>query len=139
MDPIEICKTSRAVREFMDACDDIRSKNPGFNSKTGLWRKLVDEEYGELMLAMDNAMAYQDPVNYAEILDACCDLVWVTIGLAYNMGLPFDEASELVKQTNMAKINAKTGKVFRRGDGKILKPEGWTPPDILTLIKEKSK
>jgi hypothetical protein len=33
------------------------------------------------------------------------------------------------------KINAETGKVNKREDGKVLKPEGWTPPQLEQFIK----
>ena len=39
-----------------------------------------------------------------------------------------------VTTSNLWKIDAKTGKVIRREDGKILKPEGWTPPDLTKFI-----
>jgi predicted HAD superfamily Cof-like phosphohydrolase len=35
-----------------------------------------------------------------------------------------------VMRTNFAKIDPETGKVRKREDGKVLKPEGWTPPDL---------
>ena len=41
--------------------------------------------------------------------------------------------------TNIAKIDSKTGKVKKRADGKILKPEGWQPPNLskfTTHLKE---
>jgi predicted HAD superfamily Cof-like phosphohydrolase len=37
----------------------------------------------------------------------------------------------------MAKVDPVTRKVKRREDGKILKPEGWTPPDMTKFIKKK--
>jgi len=37
----------------------------------------------------------------------------------------------------MAKVDPVTGKVKRREDGKILKPEGWTPPDLSKFTKKK--
>jgi predicted HAD superfamily Cof-like phosphohydrolase len=33
-------------------------------------------------------------------------------------------------QTNFAKIDPATGKVRKREDGKVLKPEGWQPPNL---------
>jgi predicted HAD superfamily Cof-like phosphohydrolase len=39
-----------------------------------------------------------------------------------------------VMRTNVEKIDAKTGKVTRREDGKILKPEGWTPPNLKPYV-----
>ena len=29
-----------------------------------------------------------------------------------------------------------TGKVIKREDGKVLKPEGWTPPDIKSILRK---
>ena len=49
----------------------------------------------------------------------------------YNVQGAWDE----VLKTNMAKVDPKTGKVRRREDGKILKPEGWQPPDMSKFIK----
>jgi hypothetical protein len=50
----------------------------------------------------------------------------------YNIGGAWDE----VVRTNMAKVDPLTGKVRRREtDGKILKPEGWLPPDMSKYIK----
>jgi len=133
------CRTSKAVLKFMAVCSEERSERPGFNAKTGLWVKLVREEFIELLDALDKAMQVADAIYYAEILDGVCDLVWVTIGLAHNMGLPFDEAFEEVRKTNMLKVDPITGRVARREDGKILKPAGWLPPDILSLVKERLK
>jgi hypothetical protein len=36
----------------------------------------------------------------------------------------------------MAKIDPLTGTVLRRADGKILKPAGWTAPDLDSVIHE---
>jgi len=33
----------------------------------------------------------------------------------------------------MRKVSA-DGKVRRRADGKVLKPDGWTPPDVAGVI-----
>jgi hypothetical protein len=37
--------------------------------------------------------------------------------------------------TNFAKIDRVTGKVRRREDGKVLKPVGWTPPELKQFLK----
>jgi len=52
------------------------------------------------------------------------------------------EANDTVEQldalidTNFAKINPETGKVRKREDGKVLKPEGWEPPQLAKFIGE---
>jgi tripartite-type tricarboxylate transporter receptor subunit TctC len=33
-------------------------------------------------------------------------------------------------------IDPATGKVQRREDGKVLKPEGWTPPDLKPFVRK---
>jgi hypothetical protein len=33
-------------------------------------------------------------------------------------------------KTNFAKIDKETGKVRKREDGKVLKPVGWTAPEL---------
>jgi hypothetical protein len=37
--------------------------------------------------------------------------------------------------SNQAKINPRTGRVNKREDGKVLKPEGWTPPKLEQFLK----
>jgi predicted HAD superfamily Cof-like phosphohydrolase len=39
-----------------------------------------------------------------------------------------------VAKSNLSKIDQTTGKVLRREDGKILKPEGWSPPKLEKFI-----
>jgi len=38
-------------------------------------------------------------------------------------------------RTNFAKIDPATGRVNKREDGKVLKPEGWTPPELDQFIQ----
>jgi predicted HAD superfamily Cof-like phosphohydrolase len=47
-----------------------------------------------------------------------------------------DDGWKEVIRSNMAKVDPETGFVKKRADGKILKPEGWTPPDLASLIEE---
>lgn len=42
---------------------------------------------------------------------------------------------DTVHNANMAKRDPTTGKFIHREDGKIIKPEGWQPPDIVAEIK----
>jgi NTP pyrophosphatase (non-canonical NTP hydrolase) len=84
---------------------------------------LMAEEYQEL----DLALKAQDKV---EQLDALIDILVVTIGAIHSMGADAKGAWQEVMRTNLAKIDPETGLVRRRADGKILKPEGWQPPDL---------
>ena len=38
--------------------------------------------------------------------------------------------------TNFAKIDSETGKVRKREDGKVLKPEGWKAPELAQFVNQ---
>lgn len=62
--------------------------------------------------------------------DAICG-VWVSmLKVVSRHGQDVSSMMKVVMKSNMAKIDPKTGRCQRReSDGKIMKPEGWTPPD----------
>lgn len=113
------------VRVFMDACDQ---KKRDFGGQAELYIDLIVEEFKELMTAYGNR-------NLVEIADACADLKWVIEGLEITLNLPQQEIWDEVARSNLAKISS-DGKVHKRDDGKVLKPEGWTPPDIKSILQK---
>lgn len=94
-----------------------------------LYLKLIEEEFNELQHA-----AYVSG-DKTEVFDALLDIIVVCIGAGHSAGLPMDEGWREVIRSNMAKVDPETGFVKKRADGKILKPEGWTPPDLASLIE----
>lgn len=92
-----------------------------------LYRKLIDEEYQEFCEARIN----EDDV---ETLDACFDMIWVIVGYMLSKGYDVEGAWDEGARSNLAKIDAVTGKVTKRDDGKVLKPEGWQKPDFSKYI-----
>jgi predicted HAD superfamily Cof-like phosphohydrolase len=111
------------VVKFIEACDQERNK-----ANEALYIKLIKEEYEEFVeAAADN--------NEVEELDACMDMIWVILGYCYMKGYNVDGAWGEVARSNLAKINPETGKVNKREDGKVLKPEGWTPPVLAPFVK----
>jgi predicted HAD superfamily Cof-like phosphohydrolase len=110
------------VKVFQTACD----QNPS-EENASLYRRLINEEYNEFL------EAYQDN-DEVEQLDACMDLIWVTLGYCHMKGYDVQGAWNEVLRSNMKKLDPKTQKVIRREDRKILKPEGWTPPDLTKFI-----
>lgn len=94
-----------------------------------LYKKLIDEEYTEFQEAWD---ANDD----VEKIDACFDMIWVIVGYMKSRGWDCEALWDEGAQSNLAKIDPTTGKVIRRPeDGKILKPEGWKPPDFTRFAK----
>lgn len=94
-----------------------------------LYFDLIKEEFEEL----SEAMAAGDTI---EVLDAIVDILVVTIGAGHSIGADVEGAWGEVMKTNFAKIDPETGKVRKREDGKVLKPEGWTPPELNSFIKQ---
>lgn len=109
------------VSTFLKACDQTVGED---NTKQAeLYMKLVEEEYDELGEAN-----YDD--DAVEELDACCDLIWVTVGYALSRGWDISGAFNEVARSNMSKIDAATGKVLKREDGKVLKPVTFSEPQL---------
>ena len=110
----------RDQEKFMNACDQCVT---GDDAQYEMYRNLITEEYKELQ----EAVAAGDRT---EQLDALIDILVVTIGAIHSAGFDGEGAWKEVMKTNFAKIDKKTGKVRKREDGKVLKPVGWTPPDL---------
>ena len=112
----------RDQEKFMRACDQSVDGPPG--AQFDMYCDLIEEEHTELKAAL----AANDNV---EVLDALVDILVVTIGAIHSAGFDAEGAWKEVMQTNFAKIDHETGKVRKRDDGKVLKPLGWTPPDLV--------
>ena len=72
-----------------------------------------------------------------EVADALADLVYVIYGAALEYGIPLDRVFAEVHRSNMAKLGA-DGRPILREDGKILKPDGWTLPNVAAAMRESS-
>jgi len=117
----------RDQEEFMQACDQTVGE---FNeAQFALYTNLIIEEHQELL----EATLSDDRV---EQLDALIDILVVTIGAIHSMGVDGEGAWKEVMSTNFAKVDRETGKVRKRKDGKVLKPAGWTPPDLKPYIRK---
>ncbi len=112
---------------FMRACGQTTTEiNP---TQAKLYRALIEEEMRELKVAEVQA-------NEVEEFDAVLDLLVVLIGYGLSRGWPMLAGWEEVMRSNMAKIDPRTGMVNKREDGKVLKPEGWTPPALADVLEQ---
>lgn len=112
---------------FMNAVD--QSTNQFNVEQFNLYHNLIKEEVQELQDAVDAG-------DNVEILDAIIDILVVTIGAGNSMGADIEGAWCEVMETNFAKVDPETGKVRKREDGKVLKPEGWKAPELKQFLKE---
>ena len=90
-----------------------------------LYHSLMKEEFQEL----------EDSTTREDDVDALIDILVVTIGALHSIGVDVEGAWNEVHGTNMAKVDRETGKVRKREDGKVLKPEGWTAPDLKKYLR----
>jgi NTP pyrophosphatase (non-canonical NTP hydrolase) len=106
------------INTFQTACDQEPSE-----ANYEMYISLIMEEYKEFF----DARRANDRV---EQLDALIDILVVTMGAIRAGGFDGEGAWNEVMKTNFAKIDPETGKVRKREDGKVLKPEGWKAPEL---------
>ena len=112
------------INKFAEACDQ-----PASEANYKMYLDLIREETDEL----EEAIQDNDKV---EQLDALVDILVVTIGAIRAAGWDAEGAWKEVMDTNFAKIDPTTGKVIKREDGKVLKPEGWQAPQLIPFLGE---
>lgn len=105
-----------AVRTFMEAAGQVENRG---KYAVDLRIKLIDEEYDELIEAINN----RDRVQIAKEL---ADLVYVVVGTAVAMGIPFNDVFGALQVSNMSKFD---GEPELRGDGKVLKGKNHQPAE----------
>lgn len=119
----------RDQEKFMRACDQSVDRFNG--TQFDMYCALIDEEVGELHTALETL----DIENDVNILDALIDILVVTTGAIHSMGADAEGAWREVMRSNFAKIGD-NGKVSKRDDGKVLKPQGWTAPNLKPFLKK---
>jgi len=115
------------VKEFQTAVGQNVGDNPGFpdGAERDLRIRLLKEEYEEYI----QGECKNDLENIAKEL---ADIIYIVCGTAASYGIPLDRVFDEVHKSNMAKLV--DGKPVRRADGKILKPDGWKPPNIKSIL-----
>ncbi len=86
----------------------------------------IAEEFTELQDAARND-------NLEVAADSLVDLIYVAIRCAIIWGIDLRPVWDEVHRANMKKEGGE-----QRTDGKILKPEGWLPPDVAGVLKRQS-
>lgn len=99
---------------------------------------LVSKEERKLRIALlkeewEEYLEAEADDDIVEIADALGDIIYIACGTAIAYGIPLERVFNEIQRSNMAKLV--DGKVLRREDGKIMKPEGWTPPDIKSILE----
>jgi predicted HAD superfamily Cof-like phosphohydrolase len=123
-------KVMDAVFEFMTAAGRKPATTPGFPEDMEVRRlrlRLLREEYEEYLSAESDS-------DIVKISDALADMAYIIAETAHTYGIPLAAIFNEVQRSNMAKFP--NGVATFRADGKILKPEGWKPPDLVGILRE---
>lgn len=92
--------------------------------------KFLTEELDEYKLAVEER-------DLPKQLDALVDLIYVALGTAYYHGFDFNEAWSRVHKANMAKVRVARPEDSKRSSGyDVVKPPGWTAPNLTDLCKD---
>ncbi len=129
-------RVQQDVHDFHRTCDLPIGKTPAIRDPQ-LRADLILEEARETAEAITGRPVYiefgdgepERQQSLAGAIDGLCDLLATTYGVAVTFGIDLAPFWEEVHRTNMAKAGAP-----KREDGKMLKPEGWQPPDIEGLL-----
>jgi len=137
--------TQSAVRMFLEACNKGVRWLPGIDDiDYPLMKSLVREECDEFLSAMTyleslargdelySSSLYEKIIStWSDVIDAMCDIIVVVHNTSNAMGIDLAPFMAEVLRSNLTKIGGPV-----REDGKILKPETYSPPDIRTMLEE---
>ena len=121
----------RQLLQVLDFQYAFGISNPGkpkmlSKKRKALRQLLLEEEVQEL----------RDATNIIEVADALTDILYVTYGTIHEYGLA-DRATMLfdeVHRSNMSKVGP-DGQAIFRADGKVMKPETYTQPNLRPIIE----
>jgi predicted HAD superfamily Cof-like phosphohydrolase len=119
-----------AVAEFHSAFNLPMRQLPSAEIDDALARlrvALLEEEVSEFVTASEKA-------DLVGITDALADIVYVAYGTALTYGIDLDSALREVHRSNMSKLGS-DGAPLIRGDGKVLKSERSSPPNIAEVLR----
>ena len=98
---------------------------------------LLIEELSEFQQAVSTVIHAsnkdEEKEGLVEMVDGITDLLYVVIGTAVALNINIEEAFNEVHRSNMSKLDANGEPIFRE-DGKILKGENYSPPELERFV-----
>ena len=136
----------RDIREFMESAGQTVHTKPTHLSADDahLRARLIMEEAfetchalgvqpvvnGEPIAFVDMEFVNFAPTHLLGLVDGCCDLIVVALGTLVTAGLPDEPFMDEVNQNNLSKVKP----VAKIVNGKIQKPDGYTPPNLSQIL-----
>lgn len=115
--------TKDDVKKFMMAADqEVNSTLQPIGQQSKLYMKLISEEFIELYDAYNEKDIYN-------IAKEAIDVIVTIEGLLHSLGIDSQKVWDEVARSNHSKISD-SGKLLKRADGKVLKPDKYSPADI---------
>ena len=132
----------------MSLFDDVRKFHEKFglpwtgDGKTPVSLMKTGEFWYRYNFLKEELKEFEDAWNEGDLpkaADAIADLVWVALGTAHHMGIPFDAVWAEVVRANMAKVRASGAddpRSTRKNAFDVVKPADWVPPDVEGVLKK---
>ena len=95
--------------------------------------KMVNKDFRRMNDFINNLPDSSFDIDLVEIADALTDIEYINNGTAAVFGIPIDETFQEVHRSNMSKLDKDKHPVFRE-DGKIIKSELYSPPDLESIL-----
>lgn len=120
------------IDEFHDVFRLPQLEEPGFLHQSFMAYRInfLYEEVQELQVAHADG-------DLEKAFDGLIDLIYVALGTAWLMNLPFAEGWSRVHKANMLKERAdgpNDPRSKRNSTYDVVKPEGWVPPRLKDLL-----
>jgi len=129
---------ARRIREFHAVVGSPLPAAPQLRDVDHLLmrHKLIEEEYGEvtavfqsLIRTLQNGQEPDAVEALTPLVHELADLLYVVYGAIEACGVDADAVFEEVHRANLQKAGGP-----RRADGKLLKPPGWQPADVRSVL-----
>lgn len=103
-----------------------------------LREQLIHEEYKELCISTVCLASADKKQMLADIADALGDLLYVVLGAAVTYGIDLEPIFNEIHRSNMTKVWS-DGLVHKDVNGKVVKPDTYSPADLRPIIEEQIK
>lgn len=106
-------------------------------AKNLVTEECVNEPITGLLPALNRYIGNPSRENALAVVDGGVDTVYVILQLFYMLELPFEAAFAEIHANNLQKIQyGEDGKLSKRADGKLMKPENHPKPDLAGVLEE---
>ena len=122
------------VKEFHEAVESNgppNRPNRSFNDEDVTEQERIHRH----LLLMEEVKELEEATwndDYVGVADGIADIIYILCGTALRYGIPLDEVFEEVHRSNMTK----TINIQFREDGKVMKGEHYSPPNLFGILNE---